>query len=43
VSSLEKELGIPGGGIPIKTNAPLYRDIQKSVIALPERYAETLE
>jgi hypothetical protein len=32
-----------GGGIPAKTNAPPYRDIRKSVIALPGRYAETLE
>jgi predicted RNase H-like HicB family nuclease len=43
VNSSEKALGIPGGGIPARKNAPPYPDIQKSVMALPERYAETLE
>jgi hypothetical protein len=43
VNSSEKAHGIPGGGIPAKTNVPPYRGIEKSVIALPERYAKTLE
>jgi hypothetical protein len=43
VNSSEKALGIPGGEIPAKTNAPPSRAIQKSVIVSPERYAETLE
>jgi hypothetical protein len=43
VNSSEKALGIHGGEIPARTNAPPYPGIQKSLIALPEKYAKTSE
>jgi len=43
VNSSEKALGIRGGGIQARTNVPPYRGIQKSVMALPKKYAKTLE
>ncbi len=43
VNLSEKVPDIRGGEIPAKTNVPLYPDIPKSVIALPERYAKISE
>jgi len=43
VNSSEKVPDILGGGIPAEINVPRSRGIQRSAIALSERYAKTSE
>jgi hypothetical protein len=41
VNSSEKAAVIRGGGIPNRTKNPLFHDIEKLMIILPEKFVKT--